>query len=110
MQVYRSATGIWSQENYKSFDEFTTWTCDYGTPGKEVDLKIYPSGLLFSPEFPNNYKQFGQNLICGWDIKLKENLTSNHQLILQFLYFDIEVISKVTNDCNGKLKFNKLTF
>ena len=101
-QVYRSPTGIWSQENYKSFDEFKTWTCDYGTAGKEVNLKIDPSGLLLSPEFPNNYKQFGQNKVCGWDIKLKENLSINHQLILQFLYFDIEVlISKVTTDTDG---------
>ena len=91
---------MWDPENYKTFDDWYKadhwWGCFYPIGGgRNVPLKDYPYSLLFSPSYPNNYKEFGQNKVCGLDLNLTDNVTSPHQLILQFLNFDIEVCTKI---------------
>ena len=97
---------MWDPGNYRTFESWYDtdhwWGCYYGNTGRNVPLESYPYALLFSPGYSSgsnykefgqkNYKEFGQNKVCSWDLNLKEPVTSKHELILQFLDFDIEVL------------------
>ena len=89
---------IWAAENYKTFEDWYAadnwWGCYYTVDVRTVPLMSYPYSLFFSPSYPSNYKEFGQNKVCGWELSHTENVTSPHQLVLQFLNFDIEVLVK----------------
>ena len=91
-------TAIWDAKNYKTFEDWYAadnwWGCYYTVDVRTVPLKSYPYSLFFSPSYPSNYKEFGQNKACGWKLSLTDNVTSPHQLVLQFLNFDIEVLAK----------------
>ena len=69
---------MWGADDYETFqawyDTDHWWGCYYsiGT-GRNVPLKSYPYALLYSPSYPTNYKEFGQNKVCGWDLNLMAN-------------------------------------